>query len=119
MTARALGVLAVAAAFLCSPRALSAEEKSPHDYVTVKSQEGLTFNVPEDWPVEKRGSTVGPVPVEEYLAMKFAKVNERIDALEKRVSQLESEEEKRKHAARQKMLGSEPAVEKSSEEEKS
>jgi hypothetical protein len=53
--------------------------------VTVrKTKEGLHFNLPADWPVERRGGVVAPVPVEEYLAKKFADLDARLQALEQR-----------------------------------
>ena len=36
-----------------------------------KKVEGLNFQVPEDWPIEKRGGVLGPVPTEEYVSIKF------------------------------------------------
>jgi len=47
----------------------------------VKEQEGLRFDVPEDWPIEKRGGVVAPIPVDEYLVIKFKEVDKKIEAL--------------------------------------
>jgi len=44
----------------------------------------LKFHVPEDWPIEERGGLVGPIPTEEYVAMKF-------DESEKEFSTIRSE----------------------------
>lgn len=42
----------------------------------------LKFNVPDDWPIEERGGTVGPIPVEEYLALKFGRIEGRLKEME-------------------------------------
>lgn len=53
--------------------------------VTVrKTKEGLHFNLPADWPVEKRGGVMAPIPVEEYLAKKFQELDARLQAIEQR-----------------------------------
>jgi len=36
-----------------------------------KTRNGLNFQVPEDWPIEKRGGIVAPIPTEEYISIKF------------------------------------------------
>ena len=66
-----------------------------HKTVTAK---GINFNVPEDWPIEERGGTVGPIPIEEYLGLKFRKIQQQfadIDAergtLEKDVESLKEQ----------------------------
>ncbi|HLD78744.1 MAG TPA: hypothetical protein VJB16_06980 [archaeon] len=51
-----------------------------------KTAEQLHFELPPDWPVEKRGGMVGPVPVEEYLAMKFKALESRLRTIEQRLS---------------------------------
>ena len=47
-----------------------------------RGKRGLKFNVPEDWPIEKRGMHVGPVPIEEYLDLKFKKIDTRFSEME-------------------------------------
>jgi prefoldin subunit 5 len=47
----------------------------------VKAMKGLNFQVPEDWPIEKRGGIVAPIPTEEYVAKKFKSVAEELQAL--------------------------------------
>ena len=51
-----------------------------------KSQEQLHFELPPDWPIEKRGGMVGPIPVEEYLAMKFKALDARLQAMEQKLN---------------------------------
>jgi len=46
-----------------------------------KEVDGLRFTVPEDWPVEKRGGVVGPIPIEEYISMKFKNVQTEMDGI--------------------------------------
>ena len=47
------------------------------DESAVKTPDKPRYVVPADWPIEKRAGTVGPIPVEEYLALKFKKTDER------------------------------------------
>jgi methyl-accepting chemotaxis protein len=47
----------------------------------VQTQKGLRFAVPDDWPIEKRAGILGPIPVEEYVAMKFDNVLSQFDAV--------------------------------------
>jgi hypothetical protein len=55
--------------------------------VTVqKTEEGLHFNVPPDWPIEKRNGIVGPIPIEEYLSRKFSALESRVQELEKQTT---------------------------------
>jgi len=42
-----------------------------------KKMKGLHFQVPEDWPIEERGGIVGPIPTEEYIAIKFKATEEQ------------------------------------------
>lgn len=48
-----------------------------------KSEGGLHFTVPPDWPVEKRGGVLAPVPVEEYVMERFKKIESQIGTMEK------------------------------------
>ncbi len=47
-----------------------------------KTKDGLHFNLPSDWPVEKRDGVVGPVPVEEYLTRRFNVLDSRLRVVE-------------------------------------
>ncbi len=54
-----------------------------------KTERGLHFKVPADWPVEERNGIVSPVPIEEYLSRKFSAITSRFNVLEERVNTLE------------------------------
>lgn len=56
---------------------------------TTTTAEGIQFRLPEDWPVVKRGGGVGPAPIEEYLAIKFNKIEARFQKIEERLSAFE------------------------------
>jgi len=47
----------------------------------IKTQKGLKFTVPEDWPIEERGGVVAPVPVEEYVTTRLKSIESRLDTL--------------------------------------
>ncbi len=63
-----------------------ADEPSSQPVVEVKTQEGLRFTLPPDWPVEKRGGVVAPIPIEEYLARKFSVMDNRLRSLEQQTA---------------------------------
>ena len=95
------GVISAGLVLLWAASCLAADEAKKG--TVVKVSEGLKFQVPEDWPIEKRGGAVGPVPVEEYLAMKFAKAESQLENLQKqikaqeeRIRRLEEENRRRK-----------------------
>jgi len=44
-----------------------------------KKSGGLNFQVPEDWPIEKRGGVLAPIPTEEYVLNKFKEVAEEFE----------------------------------------
>lgn len=52
----------------------------------VKDTKGLNFKVPEDWPIEKRGGILAPIPTEEYVAKKFKAVAEELQAVKDALS---------------------------------
>lgn len=54
-----------------------------------KTKNGLRFNVPEDWPIVKRGGAVAPIPTEEYLSLRFRKLDSRFDAIEQKLANFE------------------------------
>ena len=73
----------------CSSAA-AAEDQNKESAVTVRTKEGLHFNVPPDWPVEWRNGIVTPIPIEEYLDRKFSAVEKRMETLERQASSLET-----------------------------
>jgi hypothetical protein len=82
---RALWAAALAALAAGPPAA--AEDAAPTTPATVKkTKQQLHFQVPADWPIEERAGVVGPIPVEEYLALKFQQLETRLQALEQRLN---------------------------------
>ena len=55
-----------------------------------KEIRGIKFKVPSDWPIEERQGTAGPIPVEEYLAQRFSKMDTRSDESEAKISELQN-----------------------------
>ena len=54
--------------------------------------------LPKDWPVKREHGVVSPIPIEQYLSMKFGQVREktltidqRLDVLEQRIQHLEED----------------------------
>jgi hypothetical protein len=48
---------------------------------STKQQNGLNFQVPEDWPIEKRGGLLAPIPTEEYISIKFKATEEEFQTI--------------------------------------
>lgn len=86
--AAAAGLVAIA---LTGENAAGAKDAETADPVTIKKTEsGLHFQVPTDWPIEKRGGVMAPIPIEEYLSRKFNDVATQVRALEQRFNGLEA-----------------------------
>ena len=89
---RALGITVLAGTLLLGAalRRLGAADESRAERATVRrSQNGLNFELPPDWPIEKRNGVVGPVPIEEYLGLKFKALESRLQTLEQEVGSLD------------------------------
>ena len=71
--------------FLCFM--LAANSYAQEEPTITKTQKGLRFNVPEDWPIEERGGVVAPIPVEEYISIKFKDIYSQIDSIKQDLSQ--------------------------------
>lgn len=50
--------------------------------IETRTQQGLHFELPPDWPVEKRNGVLAPIPMEEYLSRKLKGIDGRIEAME-------------------------------------
>ncbi len=51
-------------------------------YTTLTTKEGLTFRVPEDMPIERRGGIQAPIPFDEYMYGKFKQMDDRLKDIE-------------------------------------
>jgi len=56
---------------------------------TIK-QGGLNFQVPEDWPIEKRGGILAPIPTEEYVSIKFKATEEKFETIKQALTQAQT-----------------------------
>jgi hypothetical protein len=60
------------------------------DGTGVKTEKGIRFAVPDDWPIEERNGAVAPVSVEEYVIKKFKEIEARLDQIEKNAEDVSS-----------------------------
>lgn len=74
---------------MAAPAAGAADDASDKDVTVTKTAEKLNFKVPPDWPIEKRGGVMAPIPIEEYLARKFSGLSAQLQALEDHVNGLD------------------------------
>ena len=92
-TFRGLSLLTIF--FLASPAFAQAddnpspEEKTNFEYKEVQSQSGLKYRVPEDLPIVVRNGIESPMPFDEYMYMKFKKIDDKLDRIEQTLERLE------------------------------
>jgi len=79
--------------FTFAPPALRAADTSKDDtnfrYQTVTTKDGLTFRVPEDMPIEKRGGIQAPIPFDEYMYGKFKQMDVRLQRMEAQLNKIQ------------------------------
>lgn len=85
----AMGVGLAALTGLPAAWAEEARSSEQEDVTVEKTAERLHFKVPADWPVEKRGGVMAPIPIEEYLARKFKALEAQLQSIEQRVAGLD------------------------------
>lgn len=81
VVAAVVGLLVLAGAW-----SAEAKDERAEGTTVIRTEEGLRFKLPADWPVEKRGSIVAPIPVEEYLSKKFSVLDTRLRQLEQQLA---------------------------------
>lgn len=86
---RVLCVVAAALGLAAILPGAPARAADKEEVTVVKTRGGLNFKLPPDWPVEKRDGVMGPIPIEEYLAMKFSGIDQRLQGLEKQITAMD------------------------------
>jgi len=66
-------------------------EGDSNDETVVKVVNGLKFQVPEDRSIERKNNIVAPVPIDKYIALKFSKLDSRLQEFEDKIDQIEKE----------------------------
>jgi len=67
--------------------ALAQEERTDSSKSNpIRVVNGVGFSVPADWPIERRNGATGPIPIEEYMAMKFSRLEDRVSILEQKIA---------------------------------
>ncbi len=65
------------------------EDMKEYGFKDVTTKEGLKFRIPSDMPIETRGGLVSPVPFDEYLYIKFKKIEERVTEVDKKLAEVD------------------------------
>ena len=87
---RAVGWMLLGAMLAVALVSVGAEEDPlTDDEVVVRTEGAHRLLLPKDWPVQQRDGRFSPVPIEEYLSMKFGQVATKFDQFERRLSELE------------------------------
>ena len=55
----------------------------------IKTVDGLKFEVPEDRLIEKKNGIIMPMALDKYMAMKFSKMEARLQRIENSISKVE------------------------------
>ena len=79
----------LAATIGAGPASVAGADSKKESVTVQKTKDGLHFNLPPDWPLEKRGGVTAPIPIEEYLSQKFSAVSSQLQSLEQRVNSLD------------------------------
>ena len=82
-------IACLSAAASAVTEAAGGKQKDDTPPTVLKTRDGLRFELPADWPVEKRGGVVTPMPIEAYLSKKFTALEARLQSLEQQVSGLD------------------------------
>ncbi len=84
----------IALCFICSVGYGADDKKAglPSDENEVRVSRGIRYSVPKDWPMDERNGGISPVPVEDYMLLKFKKIDERLAALENALASKEDKE---------------------------
>lgn len=99
MRTKTLFVLMLALACLSRPVFPADMEEKPQEddstipseksQTVVKEYKGMRFEVAPDRPIKEYDGYVAPIPLDEYVYIKFAKLTKRVDELQNKVSDLE------------------------------
>ncbi len=79
-------VLVSAVPALC---AAADQDETNFRYQTVTSKDGLTYRIPEDMPIEKRGGIEAPIPFDEYMYGKFKQMDVRLQRMEAQLDKIQ------------------------------
>lgn len=71
------------------PPALAQEAELTDEHMTVRTEANHNLLLPNDWPIQQKDGQLGPVPVEQYLSMKFGQVRAKTQAMDQRLAVLE------------------------------
>ena len=79
--------------FILISLSMAKEDKNQEEefgYKTIiKTVDGLKFKVAEDRPVEKKHGIVAPMELDKYVALKFSKLEERLQNIEDAIRKIE------------------------------
>ncbi len=86
-------LISCAVVLLCSSLVSIADEEADYsEYApSVRTVDGINFSVPADRPIKKVHGLLTPMPLDEYMAMKFSKQEERIRSIEDSINKIEED----------------------------
>ena len=79
-------------------------DKENFKYKTItKTVDGINFELPEDRPVEKKNGIITPMPIDEYVAMKFWKMENNLKEMDASIAEIRADLDKYKAEDREAM----------------
>ena len=82
-----------------APGASAEEAELTDETLAIRREAGHQLLLPNDWPVVRQDGVLAPVPLEEYLSMKFGQVrgvtdrsDRRLNALDRRLARVEEQQ---------------------------
>lgn len=84
-----LAILVLTSATPAARAANASQDEANFRYQTVTTKDGLTFRVPEDMPIEKRGGIEAPIPFDEYMYGKFKQMDTRLQRMEAQLQKIQ------------------------------
>lgn len=75
-----------------SARGADVEQSDVSDSNSViKTVDGIRFQVPEDRPIEQGKGFIRPMPLDEYVATKFSKLEKRLQDIENSIAAVKND----------------------------
>lgn len=85
---RPWGLVIAVSLGVCAPCGWAKDSALTDDTVAVRTEGSRHLLLPKDWPVEERDGRFVPIPIEEYLSMKFGQVAAAFEERDRRLGVL-------------------------------
>jgi len=70
----------------------ASDDARTYGKTVIKVVDGQRFQLPEDMPLQSKNNIIAPMPIEQYIAMKFERLEERLQRIEADVAALKKKD---------------------------